>query len=475
MIRTLAKSVAATLAVVALGFAPALAETAYPPQPAVGAPKPFQVPQSETYRLANGMTVTLIPYGLAPKAVASLRVFAGNLNEGESTWLADLTAEMLKEGAGGKTGPELAIEAASLGGDLNIGVSPTETSLTLSALSENAAAAVRLIGQVAQQPTFPASEIARLKQDLGRNLAVAQSQPQPTAEAALAKARYGDTPYGRVFPRPEQIAGYDVEDVRRFYAENFGARRARLYIAGKFDEAAVKAAIAEAFEGWASGPDRVTPPAAAKPGPQVVLVDRPGAPQSTLRVVFPAPAYGAEGDIPLRVMNALLGGAFNSRITRNIREEKGYTYSPDSSLRYNPGDGAWVFDADVTTEVTGASLKEVFGEIRKLQTEAAPEDEAAGMRTWMSGVFVLQNASTGGLIGSLATLDVHGLPKTWLDAYVPALLDVSAEDIQATAKARLPLAQMTLVVVGDLKKVEPQLKALPELKGVKFQTVKPFE
>jgi len=172
-------------------------------------------------------------------------------------------------------------------------------------------------------------------------------------------------------------------------------------------------------------------------------------------------------------MDALLGGSFTSRITKNIREDKGYTYSPNSSVDFNPGEGSWTFSADVTTDVTGASLKEVFGEIRKLQTVAIPDAEGTGIRTWMSGTYILQNASQGGLIGSLAQLDLLGLPADYITSYVPKVIAVTNPQMQEAARL-LPIDKMTLVVVGDLSKVEPQLKALPELQGMQFQTVKPF-
>ena len=172
-------------------------------------------------------------------------------------------------------------------------------------------------------------------------------------------------------------------------------------------------------------------------------------------------------------MDSLLGGSFTSRITKNIREDKGYTYSPTSYVNYNPGEGLWGFNADVTTDVTGAALKEVFGEIRKLQTVPIPDAEGTGIRTWMSGTYILQNASQGGLIGSLAQVDLLGLPKDYITTYVPKVMAVSNQQMQQAAE-QLPLDKMTLIVVGDLAKVEPQLKALPELQGVQFQRVTVF-
>lgn len=478
MIRRIPLAFWAAAAALGLAAAPLAAQPPkydYPPMPAAGAPKPFTVPASETYRLANGMQVTLIPYGLVPKAVVHLRVYSGSLNEGEEVGLAALAAQMLREGAGGRSGADIAAAAASMGGNLNIGSGAHETFFSLNVLSEHADDAVRLIADVGQRPDLPASEFERVRQAYARNVAVGKSQPQSAADAALAAAYYGPShPYGRLFPTDAQLTAYTVEDVRRFYRANFGAKRARLFVAGRFDSAAVKAAIQQAFGGWAAGPERLSLPPSPQPGPKVILVDRPGAPQSTLRLAFPAPVAGAPEDIGFRVTNALLGGSFTSRITANIREQKGYTYSPFSAVAHNPGEAQWGFDADVTTDVTGAALKEVFGEIRRLQNEAVPDEEAAGMRTWMAGTFVLQNASPGGLIQSVAERDFHGLPANWLSDYVPSVLRVTGADMQRLAGRSLPLGKMTLVVVGDLAKVEPQLKALPELQGVTFQRVTPF-
>lgn len=450
---------------------PAAAQDLSTPPP-IGAPKPFKLPATESYTLPNGLQVTLVPYGTAPKAVVYLAVRAGNATEGPQTWIADVTGEMLKEGAGGRSSGDIARAAAAMGGDLDVGTGVQQTSVTLNVLSESAPAAVDLVGAVALHPEFPASELDRIKANYARRLAQALSQPGTLADAALARAYYGpDHPYGRSFPTQAQLAGYTLDDVKRFYAANFGARRAHLYIAGQFDRAAVKAAIAKAFTGWAPGTPVQLQPPSPRPGPQVILVDRPGAPQSTIRLAFAAPRAGTQADIPLRVSNALLGGAFSSRITRNIREDKGYTYSPGSGLGFQPDDALWSFEADITTASTGPAMKEVFGEIRRLQATAPGEDEANGIRTYLAGTFVIRNSTAPSLVGSLATRDVLGLPADWLDRYVPSVLAVTPGAISGSVKAALPLDKLTLVVVGDLKTVEPQLKALPELANVPFQRV----
>ncbi|HEY0623081.1 MAG TPA: pitrilysin family protein [Sphingomonas sp.] len=466
MRRMIASLMAATLLA-----APVAAQELPTTPPPIPAPKAFTVPASETFALANGMKVTLVPYGVAPKVVVSLQTYAGSVNEGENTWLALLAVDMLKEGAAGMTAAQIAQKAADMGGGLATNASLESSSVTLNVLSERAADAIALVADVAQRPSYPDSELARVKANWNRRLAVALSQPGTLANAAITRAYYGpDHPYGRVLPTPQQFGAYTTAQLKAWHAANFGAKRSHLYIAGKFDAAAVKGAVEKAFGGWAAGPERLSLPPSPKPGPQVLLVDRPGAPQSTFSIAYPAPRAGTAEDIPMRVSNALLGGAFSSRITRNIREAKGYTYSPGSSLAFYPSNAVWTFNADVTTAVTGPALKEVFHEIRTLQAAAPGDEEAAGMRQYMAGLFVIQNSTPGALVGSLATRDSLGLPRDWMDKYVPATLAVTPAQISAAAK-NLPLDKLTLVVVGDLKVVTPQLQELPELKGIEFKTV----
>lgn len=457
---------AATLCVAA----PALAQS-FPPAPAIAPPKPFAIPATETYTLANGLTVSLVPWGVAPKTFVVLDVFAGNLNEGAQTWIADLTAAMLKEGAGTRSSADLARAAATLGGDLATGADEASTSVSIDVLSENAAAAIALVGDVALRPTFPAGEFARVQANLGRGLAQAYAQPGALADYTLAKAYYGDHPYGRTLPSPGAFAAYTLADVQRFYASQFGAKRAHLYIAGRFDAAAVKAAVETTFGGWAAGPARLSLPPKPQPGPRVLLVDRPGAPQSTIRLAFPAPAPGTAGDIPFRTANALLGGAFNSRITLNIRENKGYTYSPYSGPTLHPAETRWTFNGDVTTAVTGPALHEIFAEVRRLADAPPSDTEWVGTRTYRAGVFTLGLSTAPGLIGLLSTLDELGLPADWPNRYVPATMAVTPAQFSQSIRQNLTFDKLTLVVVGDLKTVTPQLQALPELKGIPFQTV----
>jgi zinc protease len=426
--------------------------------PAGGTPKPFTLPKKETFTLKNGMKVTLVPYGSVPKVTVTAAVRAGSLNEGpEQVWLSTITGNMLKEGTATRSSEQLAQDAARMGGQLNVNVGADLTTVGGDVLSEFGPELVGLIADVVQRPLLPASELPRLKNDRLRQLTISKTQPGPIANEQFRRVLYPNHPYGRLFPTEEMINRFTVEDVQKFYKENFGAARTHVYVAGRFDAAAMRKAITQAFEAWAPGSapvENIPKPVAAR---SLTLIDRPGAAQSTIYLGLPVLAPGHNDYIAFQVMNALLGGSFGSRITANIREAKGYTYSPFSqhSTRYR--DAYWVQVADVTTAVTGPSLKEIFFEVERLQKEPPTEQELQGIKNYLGGIFVLQNSSRQGVIGQLAFLDLHGLDESYLTTYVQKVFAVTPKDVQRVAQTYLLSDKMTLVVVGDKGKVAEQL------------------
>jgi zinc protease len=426
--------------------------------PAGGPPKAFMLPAHETYTLANGMKVTLVPYGNIPKVNVSLALRAGNLNESkELLGVADVTGELLKEGTTSLSASALAESAARMGSTLNVGTGADETSFDMDVLSEFGPDAVKLLADVLQHPLLPESELARLKANQLRQIAVAKSQPGQIALARFRKLMYGDHPYGTILPTEETVNKMTIADAKKFYADNYGAVRSHLYVAGKFDVAAVKKAIEAGFSGWAKGPAAVENVPKPKTQRLLDVTDRPGAPQATVYVGLPAPNATSPDNIPLGVTNALLGGSFGSRITSNIREKLGCTYSPSSQVSRRYHDAYWVETADITTDCTGKSLGEIFGEIQRLQKEAPADAELKGIQSYLSGLFVIQNSSRGALIGQLRYVDLQGLGEDYLKTYVQKVNAVTPGDVQKMTVEYIKPEQMTIVVVGDKAKITEQL------------------
>lgn len=444
------------LATGVMAVAPIRAQKQTPPE---GAPaKAFTVPAHETYTLANGMKVTLVPYGIIPKVTVSVAMDAGGINEGsDHVGVAGLTADLMKEGTQALASEQLADATAKMGSTLDVAASADQTIAQLDVLSEFGPQAVKLLADVLERPRLPESETARLKNDALRQIAVRSSRPQTIAQMKFRKILYGDHPYGTVLPTEADIKKITLDDVKGYFQANFGAQRAHLYVAGKFDTAAVKKAIAESFDGWAKGAPRAEKPASAKAQRVLDVTDRPGAPQSTLIVGLPVPPPTSPDSIPLGVTNALLGGSFNSRITANIREQKGYTYSPRSEISRRYHDAYWAESADVTTQYTGASLKEIFGEIARLKSEAPPAAELKGIQNYISGLFVIQNSSRGALIGQLQYVDFQGLGEDYLKTYVAKVNAVTPADVQKMTGQCIKADEMTIVVVGDKSKITDQL------------------
>jgi zinc protease len=437
-------------------MAPAWGQKQTPP--VGGAPKSFTVPAHETYALANGMKVTLVPYGNIPKVTVSLAVRCGNIDEAkEQLGVADITGELLKEGTTTLSSKEVAEAAARMGSTLGVTVGADETTAAMDVLSESGAAAVKLLADVVEHPLLPESEVSRLKTNMLRQIAVAKTQPGQIALARFRKLMYGEHPYGDVLPTEETINKLTIADAKKFYADNYGAARGHLYVAGKFDTAAVKKAIAENFSAWAKGSAPSVRAAAPKTQKILDVTDRPGAPQSTLYVGLPVADPTNPDNVRLIVSNSLLGGSFASRITTNIREQKGYTYSPRSQVSSRYHDAYWVEIADVTTKDTGASLKEIFGEVSQLQKEAPGAEELKGIQSYLSGIFVIQNSTRQALIGQLRFVDLQGLGEEYLKTYVQRVNAVTPAEVSATTTKYIKPELMTIVVVGDKAKISEQL------------------
>lgn len=436
----------------------ALAQKQAPPAPA--APKDFQLPAPVEFKLDNGLEVSLVPYGTVPKVRVELAILAGNAYEGaKQTWLADVTGDLMREGTTTKSAPQISEAAARMGGSLDVNVGVNAAEISGDVLSEFGPEMVRLVADVVRNPKFPESELPRLKVDSLRELSITRSQPQQMALEKFRGLLYPEHPYGRIFPTPEMLQGFAIADVRGFYDANYGAARSHLYVAGRFDRTAMEAAIREAFGGWKAGKPSTLVAPQPKTARAVHLVDRPGAVQSTILLGMPVPDPSNPDFVPLSVVNTLLGGYFSSRITANIREAKGYTYSPSSQLSIRYRDAYWAEAADVTTNVTGPSLKEIFYEIDRLQAEPPSADELKAVKNYMAGVFVLQNSSRSGIINVLELVDLHGLPSDYLKTYVQRVNAVTAEDVQRLAKKYIDDEKATIVVVGDRKVIEEQVKA----------------
>ncbi|WP_088329439.1 pitrilysin family protein [Lacimicrobium sp. SS2-24] len=433
--------------------------------PAGSEPKDFNLTQTYDFSLENGLGVTFVQYGDTPKVTLRLITSTGNVDDGELDAVSDMTYELLTEGTSNRSAQEIAEQAAAMGGQVNTSVSTNSSYVQMDVLSDYAADAAGLIADLVQNATYAQEDLQRAKTNFIRSLKVQKSQAQGQAAEAFYEALYPEHPYGKVFADEAVVERLSSEQVKGFAAQNLVASRSHLFVSGKFDPVTVEKQVREAFAQMTAGQPRDINAPEGKGAGQFVFVPRENAPQSTLRLGLPVVDPAHEDYIGLQLMNTLLGGSFSSRITSNIREDKGYTYSPSSTIVARVKSGTWYQTADVTAEATGPALAEIVKEITRLQTEAPSKEELQGFKNYISGIYVLQNSSRTAIINQLWFLKSHGLPMSRLETYVQQINAITPEQLSMLAAKYLPLAKMTLVVVGD-ESVKDQLNDVPQLKTV---------
>ena len=427
--------------------------------PVGGQPKAFVFPAAETYTLKNGMRVTLVPYGSVPKVAIQAFVRTGSLNEkAGQRWISDVVAALLKEGTPTRDAEAIARETAEMGGSIFTGAQTDKTVIGGEVLSEFDTRFLTLMADVMLNPKFAAEDLETIRANKIRELTIAKAQPGNIAAEKFRQIVYPNHAYGEIFASEDTLKSYKLDDVKAYYNENYGATRTHLYVVGQFDGAKVKQTIEKLFGGWKKGPDAIRNIPKTEAKRSLTVIDRPGAPQSTIYLGMPAISGADEDWIKFTVMNNILGGSFGSRITANLRENKGYTYSPFSTVFNRYKTGVWYESADVTTKFTGASIKEILFEINRLRNEPPTETELQGIKNYMTGIYVLQNSTRTGVIGQLESMNYNELDKSYIDSYIQKVNAVTPKDVQAMVQKYLTEDKMTIVVVGDKAVITEQLK-----------------
>lgn len=427
-----------------------------PPAPAV--PKDFRIPAGRTFELSNGLKVTLIPYGIVPKAAFQLSVQTGIIDEGpQDVSLSSVTADMMLEGTTTRSAQDISRESADMGGSITVTAGNEATSVSGEVLAEYMPAFVTLAADVVKNPRFDSADLSRVLDKNVRDNAIALAQPASLAYKRFLEVTYGNHPFARSLPDEAMVRAFNVDRVKAFHDKNFGAKRSHIYVTGVFDAKKVEQAIRDSFGTWAAGaPPTDNPPTVAAKR-QIDLTDRPGSVQTSMFLGVPTANPKSSDWMDMVVTNYLLGGAFGSRITSNIREDKGYTYSPRSGVIARRASGVWVEQADVTTKDTGPAIREIFKEMSRLGSEAPSQEELSGIQKALAGDFIMTASSRTGLISQLSYADRFDLGSGYVTSYVKKVMAVTPDQVSSAARKYLDPALVSIVMVGDKRQVEPQL------------------
>ncbi|MGZ4790069.1 MAG: M16 family metallopeptidase, partial [Terriglobales bacterium] len=429
--------------------------------PKAGVLKAPSSPGIEQHKLKNGVEVWLVQRPELPKVAFKLVVRGGDsLDPADAPGLAKVTARAITQGTASRSSRQIAEAAQGAGGDLASFATVDWTEVSLDALSEHAGDAISLLADIAQNANFPDSEVALVKSNMQDELRASEARPRFLAQRAWYGVTYGDHPYHIVAASMKTLQSATPKALQALYQTEFRPDQALLIAVGSFDRSAVLADIEKAFGSW-KAPATTSPQVKApttKADHKVYYIERPGSVQTTM-LIGTVSLNASDPDEPrLRLANTIYGGSFGSRLTRNIREDKGYTYSPFSYVPTTRLSGACLTSEDVRNEVTGASLKETFYELKRISTEPPSEDEMASAKRYLIGNTALDLQSRTQVGELLGKYWVMGEPATHLDQEMSDIQKTTPADAAQIAAKYLSPERMTIIAVGEKQVIQDQLK-----------------
>jgi len=430
------------------------------PVPPLGpVPRPKALASAER-TLSSGLRVIAVRRPGVPLVEVRLRVpFGGTARTLPARSL--LLGETMLCGTERHSQVELASAVQSLGGDLHVSVDTDRALVGGAVLRGGLPRLLGLLAEVLSGAAYPGREVAGERGRLIERLSIARSQPAVLVREALRRRMYGDHPYARELPPVDAVAAVGAGQLRRLHAERVQPAGSTLVVVGDVSPTRALDQVEAALGGWgAGGPVRSLPPVPPiEPGP-IVLVDRPGSVQSSIRLGGRAlrrddPDYPA-----LQLANLAFGGYFSSRLVENVREDKGYTYGPHSRIDHGVAGSSLVVDMDVATEVTAPALLEVWYELGRMATLPVTAAELADVRQYAIGTLALSLASQSGLASTLAALAGMGLGLEWLREHPQRLAAVTVEAVYAAAQRYLAPARLVTVVLGEAAAIVDSLGTL---------------
>jgi len=440
----------------------ALVATQPRPVPALGTARTARLPTVAERTLDNGLRVLAVRRAGVPLVELRLRVpFSGN--GADHVAKAQLLGDTLLSGTDRRTAGQLAADLQALGGSLSASTDSDRLGLGGSVLNSGLPGLLALLGEVLTGASYPKDEVSGERDRLVQELAIYRSQAGVVAREALLARMYGDHPYGRELPTAEAVQAVKASALRSLHAKRVAPEGSVLVLVGDLSPGKALDTVEQALAGWtAKGAAAVAPPLPEPPAGPALLLDRPGAVQTTLRMAGEAPSRTHPDHAAFTLANLVFGGYFSSRWVANIREDKGYTYSPNSGVDHPPAGSRVTLSADVATGVTAPALLETWYELGRIATVPVGQGELDQARRYAVGSLALSTASQAGLASTLSALTASGLGVGWLRDSPKALAAVTVDDVLQAAGRYLSPSRLTTVLVGDVAEVEgPASRVLP--------------
>ena len=436
--------------------------------PDPSAPSSFRAPKFVKKTLANGMEVRIAPWKTLPVVSARLVIPAGTGDDPKGkSGLASLTATMLEKGTKDKTATELAEALDTLGVSLGFSIDADTTVLNLSSLARNLDPALELVGEVLTAPRLDPKDFDREQQ---LQLAALQRGPDSVGWIARRAFRvllngedhpYGNPPDGYT----ETVNSLSLDDVKGFARDHIGPKGAILIVSGDVEPEDFLAKLETAMKGWepqAVAPTpRTTPETKIEPG-VVYLVDKPGAVQSLIQVGRLWLDRGHPGYFATMLGNRVLGADFLSRLNQNLRETNGFTYGAGSSFGFRKTGSTWTVATQVRSDATAPALREILAELDNLITGAKPftADETGTALDAEVRSFPESFESPRTIAAVLEEMARYDLPDDYLETFLERLQGTNRDAIDEAMAKVVAQGDRVILIVGDRKAIEPELKKL---------------
>jgi predicted Zn-dependent peptidase len=434
--------------------------------PVIGPAPSLKLPAIQKQKLSNGLAVWIVEHHEVPLAQVSLIVRSGSAADPIGKFgVGSLTAAMLDEGAGSRSALDLADALEFLGANLTTTSSFDYSAVRLSVPVSKLGDALPLMSDVSLRPTFPASELERLRKERLTGLLQARDNPGALIQLAFPRIVYGPTHrYGTsANGLPPALEALTVADLQTFYRAHFRPDNSTLLVVGDVTPAAVLPALEKAFGSWKSEGMAAlvaeVPNAPQLKSRQVYIVDKPGAAQTQIRIGWVGVPRSTPDYAALQVLNTILGGSFTSRLNQNLRERNGYAYGASSFFDMRLSAGPFLTAANVQTDKTGDAVKEFFNELNAILTPV-PADELTKAKNYVALGFPSEFETTGDLARKLEELVAYRLPDETFASFVAAVSRVTAADLQRLAARYIQPDKMAVVVVGDRQVIEGPIRQL---------------
>ncbi len=431
-----------------------------------------KLPRAAEFKLANGLTVLVLEDHRMPLVTANLVIpGAGALNDpADLPGLANVTATMLKEGTSTKSSKEIAEEIDRLGATINA-IAPfgsEETNLIASGLSDNASQWIPLAADILLHPTFPESELNKLKQRMEVQLRQQRSSPFFLLQERFGKAVYGKHPAAINSATTAAIGKFTPAILAKWHSEKYLPQNALLGIVGDVRVAEIMALLKSLPE-WKRNDEKAAVLATTAPatGRRIFVVDRTGSVQTDLVLGNIAVDRLAADYIPMVVMDRIVGGGAAARLFMNLREVHGYTYGAYSRLIAKKYAGPWAAQASMRTDATAGAMTEFMNEINRIRDQVVPESELEENKRAIVASFALSLERPNDLLGYAMALKIYGLPPDYWDTYPAKIMAVTSEQVQRAARKYVVPENLQIVAVGDAGKIKPVLD--------KFGTVEVYD